>query len=306
MPRLMIAMENKMLLRFLPWIGLAYMGVAWGLGFSMAKVATTSGTTPIGLAFWSSMISGIMLFGYAFIRGRPLIWTKASVHLYLIVALIGFVIPSTCFYFAASHLPAGVLSITVTLVPILTYALALLLRTERFSYIRLVGIMMGTVAIFLLIGPENSLPGNGVLPWVLLACLSSLCYAGENIYLARRGTHDVGAIRLACGMHLFAAIILAPTGLLIDGTILLDVSNWKLTSSVVLLAFINATAYAAFVACIASSGPLFASQVGYVVTFAGVFWGIAIFGETHSMWVWASLVTMLIGLMLVSPREQDT
>ena len=295
-----------MFLRFLPWIGLAYMGVAWGLGFSIAKVATASGTTPIGLAFWSSMISGIMLLGYAFIRGRPLIWTKASVHLYLIVALIGFVIPSTCFYFAASHLQAGVLSITVTLVPILTYALALLLRTERFSSIRLVGIMMGTVAIFLLIGPENSLPGNGALPWVLLACLSSLCYAGENIYLARRGINDVGAIRLACGMHLFAAIILAPTGLLIDGTILLDVSNWKLTSSVVLLAFINATAYAAFVACIASSGPLFASQVGYVVTLAGVLWGIAIFGETHSMWVWASLVTMLVGLMLVSPRKQYT
>jgi drug/metabolite transporter (DMT)-like permease len=107
-------------------------------------------------------------------------------------------------------------------------------------------------------------------------------------------------------MHLFAAVILAPTGLLVDGKILLDVSNWKLTSSVVLLAFINATAYAAFVACIASSGPLFASQVGYVVTLAGVLWGIAIFGETHSMWVWASLVTMLVGLMLVSPRKQYT
>ena len=79
-----------------------------------------------------------------------------------------------------------------------------------------------------------------------------------------------------------------------------------ITTSIVTLAVINATAYSAFVACIAVAGPLFASQVGYVVTLAGVFWGIAIFGETHSAWVWASLVTMLFGLMLVSPRKQHT
>ena len=87
---------------------------------------------------------------------------------------------------------------------------------------------------------------------------------------------------------------------------MLDVTNGLITTSIVTLAVINATAYSAFVACITIAGPLFASQVGYVVTLAGVFWGIAIFGETHSIWVWASLVTMLLGLMLVSPRKQHT
>ena len=46
--------------------------------------------------------------------------------------------------------------------------------------------------------------------------------------------------------------------------------------------------------------------MGYIVTLAGVVWGIIIFNESHSIWVWVSLVTMLIGLVLVSPKKDNT
>ena len=53
------------------------------------------------------------------------------------------------------------------------------------------------------------------------------------------------------------------------------------------------------------AGPLFASQTGYVVTLAGVIWGIYLFGESHSAWVWGSVVVMMLGLALVTPRRTD-
>jgi len=291
--------------KLMPWIGLAYMGVAWGLSFSLAKLVTSiNGTTPIGIAFWQSLLAGCLLLGYVHLRGRHLSMAWPAIKLYILVALLGTAIPSVCFYYAATKIPAGVLSITVTLVPILTYGLALVMRSEIFSATRLTGIMLGAVSIILLVGPENSLPEQGTLVWVLLACFSSLCYAIENIYLAQRGTDDVGAIRLACGMNLFAAVMLLVIGLATGDMFILDIRAPMVTVPVIMLAVINATAYSVFVACIAQSGALFASQVGYVVTLAGVFWGIAIFGESHSIWVWASLVTMLFGLMLVTPRKQ--
>ena len=37
---------------------------------------------------------------------------------------------------------------------------------------------------------------------------------------------------------------------------------------------------------------------------AGVAWGIVIFGEQHSLWVWAALGLMLVGLALVTPRGE--
>ena len=71
------------------------------------------------------------------------------------------------------------------------------------------------------------------------------------------------------------------------------------------LGSITAIAYTLYVFTVKNSGPVFASQVGYLVTISGVLWGIAIFGEEHSVWVWASLILMMIGLALVSPRNQE-
>ena len=187
------------MLRKYTLVGAGLYGRCLGLSFSVAKLATTDGTTPIGIAFWQSLLAGLLLLGYVHFRGRRLAMTWPAIKLYIIVALLGTAVPSVCFYYAAARVPAGVLAITVTLVPILTYGLALLMRSEMFSATRLTGIILGTVSIFLLVAPDNSLPDSAALVWVLLACFSSLCYAIENIYLAKRGTDDIGAMWLACG-----------------------------------------------------------------------------------------------------------
>ncbi|MCZ6859704.1 MAG: EamA/RhaT family transporter, partial [Alphaproteobacteria bacterium] len=49
----------------------------------------------------------------------------------------------------------------------------------------------------------------------------------------------------------------------------------------------------------------FASQAAYAVTLAGVLWGMALFGERHSPWIWLSLALMLAGLALVTPRKRE-
>jgi drug/metabolite transporter (DMT)-like permease len=49
---------------------------------------------------------------------------------------------------------------------------------------------------------------------------------------------------------------------------------------------------------------VFAGQVAYAVTLAGVFWGMALFGERHSSRIWLSLGLMLAGLALVTPRRR--
>ena len=52
------------------------------------------------------------------------------------------------------------------------------------------------------------------------------------------------------------------------------------------------------------SGPVFASQVGYIVTATGVLLGMAFYDERHSIWVWAALALMMVGLSLVKPEER--
>ena len=68
------------------------------------------------------------------------------------------------------------------------------------------------------------------------------------------------------------------------------------------MAVCSATAYTVFLYVIRVHGPVFASQTAYLITLAGVFWGLVLFDESHSAYIWIALVLMILGLSLVRPR----
>jgi drug/metabolite transporter (DMT)-like permease len=70
------------------------------------------------------------------------------------------------------------------------------------------------------------------------------------------------------------------------------------------LGAINAVSYTLFFYLIETAGPVFSSQTANLVTLFGVLWGIIIFGEQHSAWVWLSLATMMAAVALVAPRQR--
>jgi drug/metabolite transporter (DMT)-like permease len=278
------------------------MALVWGLSFSIAKMAVGLGGTPIGISFWSSAISGVCLLLYTWLRGRKLNFNQKDLKFFFLISMLGGVIPSVCFYYAASHIPAGVLAITVTIVPIATYGLSLLLKLEILSARRVTGILFGCAGILLLVIPNDSLSERKEIVWIAVACISSLCFALENVAIALRSLDGIGPIRLSCGVSLLAALILGIIGLLTNNLFVITFPFDELSWAIILISIINVTAYTLFIFTIANSGPLFASQVGFLVTLSGIFWGVFLFGEQHSSWVWGSLITMLVGLMLVSPR----
>ena len=115
----------------------------------------------------------------------------------------------------------------------------------------------------------------------------------------------LGPIRLAFGMNVCATIILTP---FIFG---LDKFEWPSMAlempdvALIGLAMISVMAYTMFIYAISLFGPVFTSQTGYIVTFTGVFWGMWIFGESHSWWIWGAVATMIIGLVLVKPNHAE-
>ena len=175
--------SQRRLKRLLPWIVLLFLGTVWGLSFSLARIATVAGGTPFGITFWQSVVGGAILLVFTQMRGRPLPVSKRHLKIYVIVALLGASLPNSLFYFAAPHVQAGVLSITVALIPILTYGIAMIIGAERLAALRVTGVVFGAVAIALLVLPDSSLPSPAAIPWVLLACVSAVCYAAENLSL---------------------------------------------------------------------------------------------------------------------------
>ncbi|MDH3474689.1 MAG: DMT family transporter, partial [Rhodospirillales bacterium] len=152
---------------------LLVMGVVWGATFSLAKIATSGGAHPLGLTLWQGLFGGLFLLGVSALRRRRLPLDRPHAAFYLVCGVLGTVLPGTLFFYAAPHVPAGILAITVAIVPILTYAVTMVIRIDALSPRRVFGILLGLAAVILLVGPESSLPRRDMVPWVLVSVLAS-------------------------------------------------------------------------------------------------------------------------------------
>ncbi len=285
------------------FIILIFLGITWGLSFSLGKIALLGGATAIGLTFWQSLIAGLLLLTYVFFKHKkfyiPIFMFK---HL-IILSMLAVVIPNIIFYNTASHIDAGILSISVSLIPLFTYGLALFLKMDKFSIIRIIGLLIGFVALLVLILPENSLPDKTDVPWVLFSLISAFCYALENIYIDKLNPINFGPIRLACSLSILSTFITLILSLITKQFFVPNIFNLNAMISVLGLGIITAGAYSIFVHLIGRAGSVFASQTGYLVTFFGILWGMILLNESHSYFVWITVILIVFGIVLVKPNE---
>ena len=302
-PPVMAPPRSRPLSPYVAWGLVCASGGIWGLTFSLAKIVTDEGAPPLGVAYWQAIIGALVLVAVLLLRRQHLPIDAGHLRFYAICGFIGTALPSSLFLYAALHLQAGVMSITISSVPILTFVGALMLRLDIWGWGRGVGIALGMIAVLLIAVPETSLPDPEAAPWVLVALVVSLSYATENLYIAKSQPPGTGAFTVLAGMQLMAFIMLAPVVLATD-TFLPFSWPWGVVEYCVIgMSLINILCYGTFIYLVSATGPVFAAQMGYVITLAGIAWGIVLLGEVHSNWVWAALACMLVGLTLVQPSK---
>ncbi len=288
----------------LPYFLIITAGIVWGGSFSLALIATADGTHPVMLTSWQVVISAIFFIGICLFSRVP-VFRLRRLPIYLLLALLGIILPDLLYYFAAPHLNAGILSITVSTVPLFTYAIMWAMRFEQMILKRALGILLGMIAILLLVLPDQELSSMNASYWILAVVLSAVCYAIENVYISEGINIDLDIRELLCGSNIVATIILVPA------TAWMGVGvpvSWILTPAalaITTIALSSTLAYMMFFYTIRTAGPVFASQCAYIVTISGILWGIVIFSEVHTVWVWLSVAVMMAGLALVTPTTRE-
>lgn len=288
---------------------LLFCGVIWGMTFSFARIATSEDAHPLGLVFWQAFGSGLLLLIFCLVRkwksrlegnyaNRPSWFHHTSIRHSCVIAVFA-AIPSLLYYYAAQKLPVGVLSITLGSVPILTYALSCLLGIDQLGRWRVLGVLMGFVAIAVLFVPDASLKG---VHWLILPLIASVCYTVENIYVDIRIPHHYDLTELLSVASLIAAVMVMPFIYYLDAFYAVRFPLDRIDFAILATILVTAMAYAIYLYLIKVAGAVFASMASYIITLSGVYWGILIFSEQHSLWVWASLALMLVGMFLVTPR----
>lgn len=288
---------------------LILLGAGWGVTMPLTKIAVSTGFGHYGLIFWQLVIGSLMMGLLSALRGKGLSLAPRRVgwgplRICVIVALIGTLIPNTASYQAAVHVPSGVLSILLSMIPMFAFPVALAMRLDEFSWRRFGGLCVGLVGVLLIVGPGVTTAMGVPVFWVLIALIAGICYAMEGNIVAKWGTAGLDAIQVLFGASVLGAIAVLPLAISSGQFIPPAALNSTAGQALIAASLAHTGVYAGYVWLVGRAGPVFTVQVSYLVTGFGIFWAKLILDEAYPAAVWGALALMFLGMYLVQPRPK--
>lgn len=288
---------------FVPLALILTLGSLWGLSFSFSKMAANGGVHPVAYTFWQGLAAGLIVLAACRLRGMRVPLGRVCLRYYFMTGLIGIALPNIIIVAAIAHLPTGVMVLIIPFVPLMTYLIAVGVGMERFAVIRFAGVMLGLAGVALIVLPRASLPDPGAAHWFLLALATPVLYAVNSVTAARLRPPDINSLPLAAGMMLTAAVMLTPVVFAMDVLYLPSLPIGEAEIGMAGQIVISSVAYLMFFEILRLAGPVFMSFTGYIVTLTGIAWGILLFDESHSPWIWGAACLIFAGLALVNLRR---
>ena len=273
-------------------------GVLAGGAISLTKLARINGVPFIPFVFWMTVISAVGLLAASLVRRAPPPLRLDHVRSYAIVGLLATVLPQVVISLVAPKIPPAIFALNYTLIPALVFVMALAIGLERFRWAALGGILLGLIGVLLIVLPDASLPDPAMAGWVIVGLAVPLCFALSIISGTKFRPPQARSVSMAAGVQITAALCLLVL-MVVEG------SWWSFdggfdtgAQALVAVGLFYVLFWICFFEILRLAGPIFFANINYLATLAGVIWGMAMFGDALSGWVWAALALMLGGLYL--------
>ncbi|MEM7546180.1 MAG: DMT family transporter [Pseudomonadota bacterium] len=274
-------------------------GGFWGLSFTLTRIVMEDGGGhPLAITFWNTALATVIVWTLLWATGRLPRIDRSYLRFVAVLGVLGGACPSILLFWAAQHVGAGVLSVCMATVPLMQISLSAVLGIERFRLSRLFGLLMGLAAVWLIADPDD---GTAPLLWVLVAIGGGLSYALEDSFIAMRRPDGPSSVQILGGMVLFAALYTAPALAFVDPAPLSLTAPGRVETAFLAMTLGGIVAYGSFVHLITRAGPVFGSQVAYVVTVSGVLCGVLLLGEEYATDFWVALALIIVGLAFGLP-----
>lgn len=274
-------------------------GAGYGSMFAANKIVADAGFPVLAYLFWQSLLGAVLVFGLHALRWRRPNTSKRAIAHYVGSASFGMLIPTGVLALVADELPASVLTLTMTLIPSLTYTFAFILRVERLRWLSLAAILLGLGGVLLIVIPQGSLPDASTAIWILPALIAPISAATNNLIVATLRPPEADSLTLGGSVLLGGAIVMLPITAL-SGDLAVFWQTPAALTGVLWAAVAQAVGFFCLYEVIRRAGPVFFSQISYVIVACGIGWGFALFGERPSAWVWGAVALMTMGLALAN------
>lgn len=277
------------------WVLFAALSLFWGIPYLFIKIAVTD-VNPVVVAFGRTAVGGLLLLPLAIRRGalRPLrpYWRVIAVY-----TVAEIVVPWLLLSFAETRLNSSTTGLLVAMVPLIAAIILVARRQERFSLVRVIGLLIGFGGAIVLVGLDVHFDDAVA---VLAVFLVTLGYATGPIIVSRR-LHQVPALGVITVSLLGAAAVYAPFA----------VWTWprhftlRAAGSVGVLAVVcTAAAFLVMFALIAEVGPSRMTFITYINPAVAIVLGAALLHEPLTIGLAIGFPLVLIGSILGTSRSR--
>ncbi|MDL0433486.1 DMT family transporter [Marinobacter sp. TBZ242] len=274
-------------------------GVVIALMLPLSRAAMDIGMTPLAYAFWQALGGGVILA--AWLRRRSLIRLDGALTRYFgISGLTAIAVPNALAFAVVSQIGAGLTATLYALPSLATYAIAVTMGMESLSAKKAIGLGFGVAGCVWILSPSPAGISPDSLPWLLLGLLVPLSLAIGNIYRTSHWPTGATPEQLAIGMLLGGAVLIFMAMLILGDVRTLVIDDARLWAILGVQSILTAIGYRGFFHLQQQTSPTFLSQLGFVITPAGMLFGIVFYGESYGWAVWGGVVLLLTGVVLAN------
>jgi drug/metabolite transporter (DMT)-like permease len=291
-----VRVRPAILLRFL------LISIIWGSSFLFIELALR-GLSPMQIVLGRlSAGAGVLLFLVAVRRESlprvPTVWA----HLTLL-AIVANILPFFLFSWGQQHVTSGLAGVFNGATPLFTLAIAVAaLPEERLTRMRAVGLLIGFVGVFLVVGPWDQNPLTSSIPGQLACLGAALCYAISFVYtrrlLAGRGFRPL----VMSGAQMGAGVAIVAAAAPWTANQPVSLSPVVVGSILFLGAVGTGLAYPLFYGLIEEAGATTASLVTYLIPVVAVTLGVLVLDEPVTWNLFAGAAVVIIGLAVAEGR----
>jgi drug/metabolite transporter (DMT)-like permease len=190
------------------------------------------------------------------------------------------------------------------MIPVFAIIVSVLIGNDKFSWQKIVGIILAAGGVIYLIDPTNASFSSATTQGDILIILNSMSYATYVAVSKKLITH-YGALKSIAWLFLFASIINVPVGLyFLQSVELADVSfpSWAALAAIVL--FPTILAYYWNTWALARVEPSVVAVYIYLQPLIGTFLAIFVLGEDWKPRIFLAMILIFTGVFLVTRKRQ--
>lgn len=258
------------------WSLLFSLVALWGSSFLSIKISLES-FSPEQVVVLRLCIAAVVLVGILLARGKKIpVKPWPWIH-FLILALVGSVIPFWLIAKGQVLVTSGMAGLLMAIMPLMTLVLAhFFIDGENLNRNKLLGFVFGIGGIVLILGPtilgsQNSLVG------CLLVLSAAILYAGNSIIARRLPSYSSSVVSTGAMIcSALASLVIWPSALNIEWQ---TINTSSLVTIIWLGVFPTAVASIILFALIQRAGPTFLSNINYLIPVVAYFLGALVLGE---------------------------